>query len=413
MTRVAKTRDSKVKSTMEFYNCAVFLKENDPDLSTHREFNDTKWHFYAIGNIGDSKKTDITRLDDPTDPNECIIEIMDNTLPNSTFPGDAAGIAALNADKFDENGTYGFRYEIDDITDSQQAANIQAWKDFYNFVVSSSDADFVANLGNYFVVDSALYYYLFIERYTMIDNVAKNSFWHRAKGADGVYRWDLNFDYDNDTGLGIDNSGREIFTYGKELRDYKVKDDPSTGYVFNAAESTFFNRIKNLMYPQLQAMYMSRETAGCWSSSSLINEFDEWQSQFPEELWRLDIQRKYIRSYTERNNTRFLNDMMNGRKKYQRRQFERDQEKYMASKYASNLASQDQIMVRGNSPKEYVVEPNYTLYLTPYSDMYLNVAFGNTAPTSLRATAGKSYTINASLTDATETAVLIYSASNI
>lgn len=413
VTRVAKTRDSKVKSTMEFYNCAVFLKENDPDLSTHREFNDTKWHFYAIGNIGDSKKTDITRLDDPTDPNECIIEIMDNTLPNSTFPGDAAGIAALNADLFNEKGTYGFRYEIDDITDSQHAANIQAWKDFYNFVVSSSDEDFVANLGNYFVVDSALYYYLFIERYTMIDNVAKNSFWHRAKGADGVYRWDLNFDYDNDTGLGIDNSGREIFTYGNELRDYKVHGDPSTGYVFNAAKSTFFNRIKNLMYPQLQAMYMSRETAGCWSSSSLINEFDEWQSEFPEELWRLDIQRKYIRSYTERNNTRFLNDMLNGRKKYQRRQFERDQEKYMASKYASNFASQDQIMVRGNSPLEYVVEPNYTLYLTPYSDMYLNAVFGNTAPVSIRATAGQTYTIESTLTDASETAVLIYSASNI
>ena len=71
---------------------------------------------------------------------------------------------------------------------------------------------------------------------------------------------------------------------------------------------------------------------------------------------------------------------MNGKKKYQRRQFERNQEKYMASKFFGNVAVKDQIMFRCNTPtgSDVVVRPDYTLHLTPYSDMYLSVLFGAT-----------------------------------
>lgn len=42
--RSAKVKDSKVKDTMEFYNCVVFIRENNEDISTHREFQDTEYH---------------------------------------------------------------------------------------------------------------------------------------------------------------------------------------------------------------------------------------------------------------------------------------------------------------------------------------------------------------------------------
>ena len=221
VVRPAKATDSKVKDTMEFYNCVVFIRENDEDLTKHREFNDTSWHFYAIGNIGDDKKTDKTRINDAKDPKECIVEITDFDVPLAEFPtgigGDYIAPEAFIAGNtaydnlyseytYDEEGkfkafgaeSYEFRYEMKGITDEQRQANIDAWREFYKFVVTSTDEEFVANFENYFVLDSALYYYLFTERYLMPDNRAKNSFWHYAKCDDGMYRWDLCFAYDMD-----------------------------------------------------------------------------------------------------------------------------------------------------------------------------------------------------------------------
>ena len=197
-----------IKNTMEFKNCVVFIKETNTDLSTHREFADNDWHFYAIGNIGDSKKTDSSRLTDPNDRYECCVEIMDVELRHSDFPTDENAISDLQADNFDESGTYGFRYIWEDGTDEENAEVFnyckQKWIEFYDFVINSTDEEFKTNLGNYFVVDSALYYYLFTSRYLMIDNRAKNTFWHYGKTGEvdsegnPIRKWDLAWDYDND-----------------------------------------------------------------------------------------------------------------------------------------------------------------------------------------------------------------------
>lgn len=223
--RPAKVNDPRVRDTMEFHNCVVFIRENEEDLTKHREFNDTNWHFYAIGNMGDDKKTDFRRVNDATDPKEFILEITDFDVPLGEFPTgkeSGTGGAYISPEEFvagntaydnlyseytyDEEGefksfgaeSYEFRYEMDDITDEQRQANIDAWREFYTFVVTSTDEEFIANFENYFVLDSALYYYLFTERYLMVDNRCKNSFWHYGKCDDGIYRWDLCFGYDFD-----------------------------------------------------------------------------------------------------------------------------------------------------------------------------------------------------------------------
>ena len=203
-------------------------------------------------------------------------------------------------------------------------------------------------------------------------------------------------------------------TYGKEDTDYKEDGNPASGFIFNAAENVFFRRIRKLMYNQLQSMYLSRESLNCWSANSLITEFDAWQSQFPEELWRLDIERKYIRTY-QGGTERFLKSMMNGRKRYQRRQFERDQEAYIGTKYVGTTVRADQIMFRCNTPQTgVVVAPDYTLRIVPYSDMYLTVLYGNSpSPKQIRAKAGQEYEITTSLTEMDDTAILIYCASRI
>ena len=455
-TPVSAKRDPNAKTTMEFVNCVVFIRENNPDLSTHREFQDTEWHFYALGNIGDSKDTDQSRTNDPSDHNEFVVEIADNTLPNSTFPTGVtdsegkqvypiaasqwkAGNPAYDSLHNNWGKTFEFRYSHPDITDDEEAANIRVFNDMYKWMITSSDEAFVAELGNWFIEDAALYMYLFTERYTMLDNRAKNTFWHwgkvyisdaeaRAMGEEKAawftldnekaainngYRFDF-WDYDNDTSLGINNSGEMTQPYGREDIDYRTDGDPNSGYVFNAADSTFFRRIRNLMYPQLAAMYLSRETANAWSATGLITEFDNWQNQFCEELWRLDTERKYYRTY-HGGTKRFLETMMNGRKRYHRRQWERDQEAYMGTKYVSANIKRDQIMFRCNTPLTAVVAPNYDLSIIPYSDMYLSVLYGNSpAPMQIRAKAGQTYTIENPLGNTMDdTAILIYCASRI
>lgn len=461
----ATRRDPRIKNDMEFVNCVVFIKESDPDVTTHREFQDTDWHYYALGNIGDSKKTDVSRAYDPDDMNEFCIEVSDNTLPNSTFqtgvknsdgsmkyPITKAEWVAGN-ETYDSlynnwDGSFEFRYDCcgdskdgesistDEAKEQIRANNRQIWRDFYEFVITSSDDEFVSNLKNWFISESALYWYLFTTRYTMIDNRAKNTFWHWAKhyistseaetlgdkaayyiidndaaAINNGYRFDL-WDYDNDTALGINNSGELTMTYGKEDTDYRTEGDPSSGYIFNAADSVFFCRIRDLMKSQLRTLYASCESKNCWSSTSLINQFDEKQNEWPEELWRIDYVRKYERPYRS-GNTRFLEQMMNGKKKYQRRQFERDQEIYMATKFVGNTAASDQIMFRCNTPVSAVVKPDYTLHLTPFSDMYLSVMFGNSSVTQVRAKAGQQYNIPCPYTTMDDTAVLIYAASRI
>ena len=176
-------------------------------------------------------------------------------------------------------------------------------------------------------------------------------------------------------------------TYGKEDVDYRTDGDESSGYIFNAAKSVFFCRVRDLFSSELNAMYLQCESQGAWSASSVINEFDSRQSNFSEELWITDYERKYERTYRD-GNTRFLEQMMNGRKKYQRRQFERDQDPYIGTKHFGTNVTSDQIMFRCNTPSSAVVTPDYTLHLTPYSDMYLSVMFGATYRKQIRAKAG-------------------------
>ncbi len=442
--RYARKRDSRVKDTMEFYNCVVFIRETSTDLSNtpHREFNDTDWHFYAIGNVGDSKKTDDTRVNNKRDPKEHIVEITDADKPLSAFPTGKDGHAICPVDEwkagntaydilhspeyvYDEEGafesfggkTYEFRYEMKDITEEQREENINAWRDLYKFIVTSTNEEFYANLKNYFVVDSALYFYLFTERYTMVDNRAKNSFWHYGKvyisnaeatelgeseasyyiiddeaaAINNGYRYDLTMGYDMDTSLGIDNTGDYVFSYGKEDTDYYVDGDPTSDYVFRVADSVFFCRLRDLFPSEMQAMFKNREEKNAWSSTSLIDQWDNSQAQFPEELWRLDYERKYYRTYLGLSidnsinegegrgvDKSFLIGKFFGRKKYARRAFEINQEIYFATKYFGNKALSDVFWIRGNVPIGSNIKPNYSLTLVPYSDMYVCVQYTST-----------------------------------
>ena len=185
--------------------------------------------------------------------------------------------------------------------------------------------------------------------------------------------------------------------------------------IFRESDSTFFCRIRDLFSSELKTMYNTLESQNAWHAESFINDADAWQAQFPEELWRLDIERKYIRTYTSTHingegDSQFLVNMANGKMKYPVKQWERSQEKYMASKYQSSLAANDNAVLRCATPEGTLVVPrNYRLKLTPYDYVYLNVAYGTTSPIQLRAEPNITYEIP--FTGDSTDIISIYSAS--
>lgn len=521
----AKKRNPNTKCVMEFVPAILFIRETNPDISTHNEFLDTEWHFYSLGNIGDSKKTDYTRAYDPEDMNEFTLEISDNTKNNATFQSgvyiDGDGnrqvekftiteseddgdiiLTPVSTDKpqsfvypitleewenednmrhwciynegFDGDHSFEARYAccgdyrdgklVNDTSGrgkAQMKLNEEVWRAFYRWVITSTDEEFVNELDEWCVRSAVEFFYAFTHMYTMMDNRAKNTFWHFAKTGeyrqvskpvkellhvyceliDGnyvtttdttidssktyytQYAFDMH-DYDNDTALGINNNGELIFPYGKEDTDYNIEGNPSSGYVFNGATSVFWCRLRDLLASEITTTFQN-VASECFSATNLINQFDSYQECFPEEIWRLDVQRKYIRTFTgesidnskPKHDVQYLRDMMQGRKKYQRRQWVRDQEIYFGTMNLMNtvVGDDNRITFRCFTPtgSDVVVAPDYTLRMTPYSDMYLSVMFGNGGVQQIRAKAGVEYTIECPLSSMDDTQVTIYGANRI
>lgn len=548
----------KVKNCMEFVPAVLFVREYDPDTSKHTEFKDTNWHFYALGNIGDSKKTDYTRAYDPTDMNEFTVENSDNNTNNGQFQSGVfeynghraietryeaydssktyaentitvnngalqkyngstweavtlsgwtdsetpyfapytapnpmsyvypitssewnvmAGEEHLNykhytldIEEFDGDHSFEFRYACKGDYRDGDLINVSTGQDdnaqevlnhdtvlaFYEWLITSTEEQYAAEAPEWFVKNAMEFFYAYTHYYTMMDNRAKNTFWHFAKTgkyrkvsrpvpallhiyeeAEGTptlvsgetnewtgtftptsdtaidnsktyytqYAFDL-WIYDTDTAAGIDNNGALVFPYGKEDTDYRTEGDPQSGYAFNGAGSIFWRRLRTTFADEIREV-MNATDSSCFNSENLIQEFDRFQDCYPEEIWRLDIERKYIRTFTGesidnsidvgKQNPRFLTSMMQGRKKYQRRQWIRDQGVYFNSKYRLNdiINNTNTIEFNCTTPADTVniaVTPDYHLQLVPYQDMYLNVQVGNgNYQPQIRAKAGQTY----------------------
>ena len=226
---------------------------------------------------------------------------------------------------------------------------------------------------DYLIMDSIIYHYLFIERHTMIDNVAKNTFW----STEDCMHWNMIKDYDNDTADGNDNNGKFTRTYGMETLD---KLNANT-YVFNAHESVWLNFIHGLkqacehMYQKLEekkVIYEGRELSA-WSANDYLWLFNKWQSVIPERCWIEDYYRKYFRPYELYNDSMFISMMEGGQKKYQRKQYETYQETYMSSEYNGTDHRSSYMLVRSNGRNML----GYQLPVQVYSDCYIRMDTGS------------------------------------
>ena len=392
--RPARKKDPRVRDTMQFYPCVVFLKETDVDNAV--EFKDGQWHFYAAGDIGNSKKNTVAQGMDPENHKEFIVEVSNNTDPQCRFLSDD-----LSNEEWGGDTSFEMRYQNPNCTEEEIQAGRQAWNDLLTWVVNADSETFVKEFEQHFIKDSLLFYYLFTERHTMVDNRAKNTFWH----TEDLVHWDLCMDYDNDTAMGNDNEGGLTLTYG-----YEDTDTIGTKSVFNASDSKVFCYIRDYMFDDLQSMFLQMEAKLTWSANRILNKFETLQNYKPERLWIADMRRKYFRPYEDKGTTSYL-EMMNGSKKQQRRQFQKYQEKYIASKYVGSTTTSDVITIRGYTPTNWTgVKPDGTFHIVPYADSYVDVRFGSNLVRQ-RAKRGQTYTVKSPIAAMNDTEVYVYNAS--
>lgn len=257
--------------------------------------------------------------------------------------------------------------------------------DYTNDTYEYRMAYLLAHCEEYLVMDPVVYHFIFIESFLMTDNVAKNTFW----SSDDLVHWELSKDYDNDTALGNDNVGGLSFTYGLE-----TDSTLNNNYVFNASTAAWITFVRNL-FGACQAMYRHCESQGCFNSNNFLTKLKNYQSTRPERIWIADAQRKYLRPY-EDNNTRTYLSMLAGRKTHQREQVKVYNSYYYASKYVSDICTQQNVMVRCNTPTEWGgLAPEATAMVTMYIDSYIVVASTSyNVVSKIKAKKGQSYLMN-------------------
>ena len=426
----ARQANSKIRDTVEGHPCAVFFTNTSRSTITVGSHSVAPGEtiFYGNGDMNNSKKnTAVFGQDTSQWSQQCCIEILNNNNAQCKFKSDD-----LTNEGWGDNSTdsFEFRYGESDAAKAK-LQELLTWMVSVDASAATGDAlgvpvtingtvyandtaayrgaKFRDEIGDYFAVDSVLYHYLFTERHCMVDNRAKNCFISYEYDSDqDKYLWNFCKDYDNDTGMGNDNSGGLTFTYGLEDTD-RVGE----AMVFNASDSALWCMVRDYMQPELTAMFQSRESAGAWSASRIIEKFETYQSARPEALVNEDMYAKYITPYLASGETRYFS-MLYGNKTDQRRQFQTYQEKYMASKYGSALAVSDSIEFRANTPTTYAgVTPSGDMVITPYSDLYVSVRYGNAGTVKVRAQRGVATTITCPASDLNDTETYVYSASMV
>lgn len=247
-------------------------------------------------------------------------------------------------------------------------------------------AKMLAECEEHLVMDSVVFHYLYIQRHTMVDNVAKNTFW----SSEDCQHWDLTKNYDNDTADGNDNSGYLTFTYGIEIFD---KDEAGDD-IYNASQSVWLNFIHGLGTAQ-KVLHKALEGKGAWSAKPYLDEFKKHQDVIPERCWIYDYFRKYIRPRRlGLDEDTYLNRLEGGKKTHQRTQYETYQEFYINSKYMAGTIFTDgaAIDLRLNTnPQTGFWDTRNTFPVSFYVDCYASCHLGGNINQSGRIKRGNIY----------------------
>jgi hypothetical protein len=259
-------------------------------------------------------------------------------------------------------------------------------------------AKMLSECEEYLCMDSIIYHFLFIERHSMVDNVAKNTFWSTE---DGLV-WNLTKDYDNDTSDGNDNQGKLSLVYGYEPGDV----GPDGASIFNAGNSVWLSFIGGLQ-EVCQPMFQQLDSLGAWSASNYLQAHNNFQKVIPERCWIEDYHRKYVRPYEIYDSDMFLEMNEGGQKTHQRAQYETYQNQYISSKYFGTTCRNNYFLIRSNG------KSLDNIPVTLYADCYIRGSFGTgteKSNLSMRCKRNTRILLTAPIDDASDGTVYIYPA---
>ena len=256
-------------------------------------------------------------------------------------------------------------------------------------------AKFKAEIEDYAVLDSALFYYLFTELFLMVDSRAKNAFPTVFEGEEKIV-W---LPYDMDTALGINNEG--ALTFGYELEDTDLTEQGKL--VYNGQESVFWCNLRDAFGEELKEMYQKLRSDNVLSYEIVEQMFEDHQKVWPEAIWNEDAWYKYLQPLVEDNTASYL-AMLQGSKEEQRKWWLYNRFRYLDAKYNAGDAQKDFITLRGYEKSDITVEP--------YADIYATILYGSYLVQE-RALRGDTYTLDCPLDTLNDTEIYIYSASQL
>lgn len=223
-------------------------------------------------------------------------------------------------------------------------------------------------VSDHFDLDNLLSYYVLRELFVMADQGAKNCMLATWDGQ----RWYWIF-YDNDTILGVNNSGLISFEYDVEPHD-TYSGEEGASKVFNGEGSVVWTNLELAYADEIRAMYgRLRSDESLLSYSAAITMFDQEQM----EKWAATVYNQDARfKYVDNGTTSYLGQAEGPRQQHRRRWLY-NRFLYLDSKYRAADFLKDTVTFRVNYPAGAVaVPPTGTINIKALMSQYFAVRYG-------------------------------------
>lgn len=168
----------------------------------------------------------------------------------------------------------------DELHDVVPATIKTSWTNVIKFVMNSTDAEFKANLGNYFDVNSLIDYLLYGIVSTGLDAFGKNQIYFTY---DGI-KWIASM-YDMDSTWGLWWNGSKFVGTDYAREDFQDLKDEGNGVAKQG--NLLYLRLQQLFIPQLKTRYAELRK-DVLSVSHIIQKFEEFNDVCPKDIVQED-----------------------------------------------------------------------------------------------------------------------------